>query len=71
MLEPFSDSTYKLSEESRRELQDELDRKIKALPHIDVSQHYGDMPVVPTDIRLGDNPLFDALKKTRDAKKLD
>lgn len=61
------DSVIELDTETQSELQAEMMRKIRAVPHMDMSEMAGSTPEVPQEIRIGDNPLFqtfvDARKK--------
>lgn len=43
-------------------------RKIRAIPHIDMSEIAGSIPEVPQEIRLGDNPLFQTFSDLRQRK---
>lgn len=47
-------------------MQNDIERKIKTVPDFDVGQ----IPEIPLETRLGDNPMFSAYRNRREKKKL-
>lgn len=75
-MKPFNfrttESVISVPENTRELLQAEVDKKVNAIPDSTLPGDYASMRLkVPTDIRLGDNPLFEAYSKSRDTPKLD
>lgn len=61
----------KLSEETRQTLQAEITKKVKSMPDTPLTEDWAAANLyVPNEVRLGDNPYFEAYKKTRGEGKL-
>lgn len=67
-LNVSTDSVIKLPEDARQNLESDILKKMQAIPDIDMSEHGDEYPQVPSEIRLGDNPLFDTFKAKRGKK---
>lgn len=66
------DSIISLTEEARAALQSEIAKKVKNIPDSALPDNWAALELqVPSDIRLGDNPLFESNKKHRNARKID
>lgn len=61
-----TESVISLSEEAREAMQVEVEKKVQSIPDSMLSPDYASRELqVPTEIRLGDNPLFDTFKDSR------
>lgn len=59
------DSVIKLPEATRKALQADISKKITAMPDTPLTNDWADANVhVPKEVRIGDNPYFEAYKKT-------
>lgn len=49
-------------------MESDILKKMQAIPDIDMSDHSDEYPQVPSEIRLGDNALFEAYREKRGEK---
>jgi len=67
----LSESRITFPEEARAALQADIAKKVKSIPEGTLSEEWANANLsVPSEIRLGDNPLFEAYKKDRTVGKL-
>ncbi|CDF36486.1 unnamed protein product [Chondrus crispus] len=62
------DSVIKIPEETRKVIHADISKRIRSIPDTPLTEDWTDAHItVPSEVRLGDNPYFEAFKKAREA----